>query len=184
MISVDISAKDLRDYYKQLCKAQATAHKKEYLLVHNELDTLLKGCNSYTELGVNQGTTLAIALFNKIKTIRAYDITLELYNKARDHFNNYAATCNLDYKVFEADTLKTEIEPCDLLYIDTLHRYEQLKKELNLHGNKANKYIVFHDTFAKPELKKAIKEYLKVNLDWKIITECDMNVGFMTIGRK
>lgn len=46
----------------------------------------------------------------------------------------------------QADTLKIEIEETDLLFIDTLHRYDQLFKELNLHAKNIKKYIVLHDT--------------------------------------
>jgi len=44
------------------------------------------------------------------------------------------------------DVLKIEIPEVDLLFIDTFHVYEQLKQELALHGNKAKKYLIFHDT--------------------------------------
>jgi hypothetical protein len=37
------------------------------------------------------------------------------------------------------------ITDTDMLFIDTLHSYKQLKLELHLHGNKARKYIAFHD---------------------------------------
>ena len=33
-----------------------------------------------------------------------------------------------------------------MLFIDTWHSGSQLKRELNIHGNKANKFLVFHDT--------------------------------------
>ena len=32
------------------------------------------------------------------------------------------------------------------MFIDTLHTYEQLIQELRRHGNKAKKYLAFHDT--------------------------------------
>lgn len=184
MISKDIDATDLLDYYTQLYDVQAEAHTPEYMLVHDEIRKLVKQCDSYTEFGVNQGTTLAIALLEKVKKIRAYDIKLAPYNKAKHHFEQYAAEHNLDYVAMEANTLKCSIEPVDMLYIDTLHVYDHLSRELALHGNKARKYIVFHDTF-KPtqQLKQAIREFVGKNPHWQVITECDDSVGFMTIAR-
>jgi hypothetical protein len=42
--------------------------------------------------------------------------------------------------------LQAEIEETDLLFIDTLHTYDQLREELRRHGGKARRYIVLHDT--------------------------------------
>lgn len=185
MISKDIDAVDLLDYYTQLYDVQAEAHTPEYMLVHDEIRRLLKDCSSYTEFGVNQGTTLAIALLENTPTIRAYDIKLTPYNKAKHHFEHHAKKNRLDYLAVESNTLKQIIEPVDLLYIDTLHVYDHLKKELALHGNKARKYLVFHDTFKPTQhLKQAIFEFVERNPHWSVLTECDESVGFMTLIRR
>lgn len=47
---------------------------------------------------------------------------------------------------YDGDWLKREIPETDLLFIDTNHFYSQLKKELYVHGPKARRYIVLHDT--------------------------------------
>jgi hypothetical protein len=39
-----------------------------------------------------------------------------------------------------------EIEDTELLFIDTLHTYQQLSSELKLHSEKVSKYIILHDT--------------------------------------
>lgn len=179
--SIASSVNTLEEYYDKLYKLQADAHGKDYMLVHNEIKEKIQGCNSYTELGVNQGATLAVAVLENIKTIRAYDIALKPYNFAKDLFNTYANDHNIDLKVFETDTLKCNIDPVDVLYIDTRHLYNHLKQELQLHGDKAMKYIIFHDTFAQSELKKAILEFVNQHSDWSVITDCKVSVGFMTI---
>ena len=51
-----------------------------------------------------------------------------------------------DFVFHQADVLWVDIEETDLLFIDTLHDYEQLVQELALHARKARKYIVLHDT--------------------------------------
>jgi hypothetical protein len=53
---------------------------------------------------------------------------------------------NIEFHYINADVLETSIECTDLLFIDTLHRYLQLKKELELHAKKVRKYIALHDT--------------------------------------
>ena len=92
------------------------------------------------------------------------------------------------------DTTNIEIEETDLLFIDTLHEYEQIKKELELHGNKSRKYIIFHDTECfkfrnernpdvygqtkedKLGIVPAIMEFLELNPHWKVhevFTNCN-----------
>lgn len=67
-------------------------------------------------------------------------------------------------------------EPTDLLFIDTYHRYESLKRELELHPPKARKYIILHDTVAYTPngeggdpigLMPAVREFLSANPQWQ-----------------
>lgn len=184
MIAPSIEADTLDEYYEKLYNLQSIAHKPEYMLVHDEIKTRLAECDSYTEFGVNQGTTLATAILQNPSTIRAYDINLHRYDKAHALFKQYADDHYIDYDVIEDDTLNCTIASVDLLYIDTLHYYTHLTKELALHGSKVNKFIIFHDTFAQPGLRKAVEEYVTENKKWTIVTDCKVNVGFMTIAKK
>jgi hypothetical protein len=52
----------------------------------------------------------------------------------------------LDWTFVQADDLKAKIEPTDMLFIDSLHRGEHLRKELSIHSYNVRKYIVMHDT--------------------------------------
>ena len=184
MISAAIEANTLEEYYNKLYELQRGAHGDDYMLVHGEIKRRLKDCDSYTEFGINQGATLAAALLEDPSTVRAYDIKLGWYSDANQLFENYTSEHSIDYGVTEGDTLKFEIKPVDLLYIDTLHRYDHLIKELAIHAKQVNKYIIFHDTAAQPGLKKAVKEYVAEHNEWHIITDCNDNVGFMTIKRQ
>jgi hypothetical protein len=99
--------------------------------------------------------------------------------------------------------LKINIEPCDLLFIDTWHDYLQLKQELTRHHNNVNKYIILHDTntFAFEDepldwnnpvvietnlpkgLCPAIDEFLMTNKDW-ILWERKPNNNGLTVLKK
>jgi hypothetical protein len=77
------------------------------------------------------------------------------------------------FQFHEADVLAIDIEPTDLLFIDTWHVYEQLQQELARHGVKARQYIVLHDTTTfgergeSPERRgvwPAIEEFLRLGL--------------------
>ncbi len=181
MISAKIEASTLEDYYAKLYKLQSDAHGADYMLVHDEIKKRLQGCDSYTEFGINQGATLAAAMLETPTTIRAYDIKFGWYTQAAGLFQQYAAEHSINYEATESDTLDCVINYVDVLYIDTLHRHDHLAKELHAHGNKANKFIIFHDTFAQPGLKRAVQEYVAANKEWTIVTECNVSVGFMTI---
>ncbi len=183
LISAKIEANTLEDYYAKLYKLQSDAHGTDYMLVHDEIKKRLQGCDSYTEFGINQGATLAAAMLENPTTIRAYDIKFGWYTQAVGLFQQYAAEHSIDYEATEINTLDCVIDSVDVLYIDTLHRHDHLVKELDAHGGKVNKFIIFHDTFAQPGLKRAVQEYVAANKEWTIVTECNVSVGFMTIER-
>ena len=177
------SVNTLQEYYDRLCKLHAKAHGSEYLLVHDEIKEKLKKCNSYTEFGVNQGATLAAALLQNPKKIRAYDTSLSPYNFAKHHFEKYANDNNIDFVIYETNTLTCKIDPVDLLYIDTKHEYKHLTEELKLHGHKVKKFIIFHDTFTQRGLERAIDSYINQHPEWFIINQCRINVGFTTTSK-
>jgi len=189
MRSGSIEATVLSEYYQKLCSLQINGcnnregHGEDYILVHNELKRLIKLCDSYTEFGINQGATLAAVVLENPKIVKAYDIKLDWYNKAKSIFENYASENNIEYEVFQDNTLTCNISTTDLLYIDTTHLYSHLTEELNRHGHMVREYIVFHDTAAQEELNGVVKEYVVKNKEWSIITDCKINVGFMTIKR-
>lgn len=89
----------------------------------------------------------------------------------------------IEFEFLLADDLKITLDEVDLLFIDTLHTYEQLLKELELHGKKAKKYIIMHDTEI-PEMFKAISEYIKKNKEWKILEHKHNQYGLVVLGRK
>lgn len=138
-------------------------------------------CNSVTEMGVRGIVSLWAWLDAKVSTIVAYD----LYDPPADelqYVEAYAQQQSIDFTFIKADVLTVTIDHTDLLFIDTLHNYEQLVQELQLHANKVNQYIIFHDTTLYgsrdeigngPGLRKAIDEFMYSTTDWdfeKILT--------------
>ena len=89
-----------------------------------------------------------------------YDISFAVLHN-REQFEQYAKENDIDFTLVEESTLDVEIEETDLLFIDTEHTYSQLLNELTLHGDKARKYIVLHDTATFPALKDAINKYIE-----------------------
>lgn len=116
--------------------------------INEHLPTLLKYCNEcshITEMGVRWvSSTWALLLSNPNKII-SYDIVKnEKINEVIELSHEYG----INYTFIESDVLLCEIEQTELLFIDTLHTYNQLTMELNLHSEKVSKYIILHDTLS------------------------------------
>jgi hypothetical protein len=50
------------------------------------------------------------------------------------------------FETIQYDSAKVDIEPTDLLFIDSKHTNKHLRAELSRHKDKVRKYIIFHDT--------------------------------------
>lgn len=83
-------------------------------------------------------------------------------------------------------------EPTDLLFIDTYHHYESLKKEFELHAPKARKYIILHDTITfgrqgegndTKGLMAAVEEFLAANPQWVTEKELTSSPGLYIMKR-
>lgn len=81
---------------------------------------------------------------------------------------------------------------CDLLHIDSLHTYKQLRAELFIHHEKVSRWIVMHDTetFATkgkdgttPGLQAAIDEFLSENKQWRLYMNLPHNNGITLLER-
>ena len=94
-----------------------------------------------TEFGVRHGVSTTAFLAAQPAVLRSYDI----------HDRVIAARLaplsgRTDFQFTIGDTKALDIEETDLLFIDTLHTYDQLAAELARHGMKARRWIVLHDT--------------------------------------
>jgi hypothetical protein len=150
---------------------------------------LAKECKTVVEMGVRTGVSTR-AFLNTNAELLAFDIVLndnvkKLFDLAKQKGKNA--------QYIQADVLNIEIEETDLLFIDTLHTYEQLKQELALHGNQAKKYIAFHDTHTfglrdeigngRNGLLTAIIEFMAKNPHWKFKIHKTNNNGFTVLER-
>lgn len=163
--------------------------------INEHLPTLKKyaeECEHITEMGVRWVVSTYALLMGKPKKMISYDINGIHWNAIRDMVKEDT------YFTFEvANTLDLEIEETDLLFIDTLHNYNQLSGELKLHGNKSRKYIIFHDTTTfewigesyngkvdEVGLWPAIEEFLEANPHWELHQRYTNNNGLTILKRK
>ena len=121
-------------------------------------------CDHVTEFGVRYCNSLFAELASKAKKVVGIDIV----DRPVPEVDKLQFIC--------ANDLEIEIEPTDFLFIDTCHTYGHLQQELRLHGNKARKYLGFHDVVTFGEigedgsagLMKAINEFMAENPHWVI----------------
>ena len=95
------------------------------------------------ELGVRYGMSSIAMIAGKPTSLASWDIQaygMEPWVAA------YAETMGVDWSHAIGDSRAIEIEPCDLLFIDTEHTYQQLTDELERHHKQVSRYIVLHDT--------------------------------------
>jgi hypothetical protein len=150
---------------------------------------LAKKCKTVVEMGVRTGVSTR-AFLNTDVSLLSFDI--ELDNNVKKLFD-LAKQKGKNVQYIQANVLNIEIEETDLLFIDTLHTYDQLRQELKLHGNQAQKYIAFHDTHTfglrgevgndQKGLLTAVIEFLIDNPHWKFKIHKTNNNGFTVLER-
>ena len=152
-------------------------------------------CDHITEMGVEYGHSTIALLSGHPKKMICYDIERK---DTIAEIELLAAQSGIDYKFILGDSLKVNIEPTDLLFIDTLHTYRQLYSELNKHSNNVKKFILMHDTrsygerdhiegisnaTSKAGLMTAIKDFLLQNKNWYIKESTRESNGLVVLGR-
>lgn len=151
-------------------------------------------CETITEFGIFQGKTIAAFLTTTPKRIIAYDIDLSFYDPVV--FDRVKGETVLN--VIRANSLGFEsATPTDMVFLDTRHVYEHVKKELQLHTNCVSKFIAIHDTeYPPPEkrqihytayldklVKDAVFEFVKLNPQWKIKYQTTEKSGLIVLGK-
>jgi methyltransferase family protein len=144
--------------------------------IRPHLETLYQlacGCEHVTEMGTREGWSTRAFLYAQPRVLVCYD---RVRRPEVDLLEAAARAAGRPRFLFcQADVLQVEIEETDLLFIDTWHVYEQMKRELALHADKCRRYLVFHDTMYFGEVGEtpgyrgiwpAIEEFLWDNPHW------------------
>ena len=142
-------------------------------------------CDTITEMGVDSVNTTWSFLSSRPKKLTSIDIINTKAPEIVALAGELAEKEGIDFKFVLGDTTQIQIEPTEFLYIDTLHTYPQLKRELELHPQKVSKYIAFHDTHMFKDMAKALWEFLeKYPSDWEICYQTEESCGLTIIKRK
>ncbi len=137
-----------------------------------------------TEFGTRHGVSTIAFLASKPERLSCYDINL-----TPEAMGIWSSSSRVT--MHKANVLEIDIDPVDLLFIDTWHTYDQLRLELRRHSTKARKFIVLHDTTSfgtRGEdggrgLWPAVEEFLNDHPEWIIERKVEFNNGLTTLRR-
>jgi hypothetical protein len=173
---------DFEKEYQDACVRDTDIHEHLPLLAQ-----LSAECSCVVELGVGRAQSTRGFLRNNIE-LHSYEYSPlpgipEYFQEARESGRNVT--------LHVADTREVEIPECDMLFVDSLHVYEQVQKELELHANKVKKYIGFHDTttfadngeFGGRGIWPAVQEFIDSHPEWQMIERRTNNNGLTVLKR-
>lgn len=143
------------------------------------LQAMAAECDHVVELGVRDGSGSTTAFLRGAKKLTSYDINIITTN----HLGKLEALARdnaADWSFIMGDSREVTIPICDMLFIDTDHTFDQLSKELELHGDQSRKWIVLHDTWTFPKLGNAITLFLASNRSW-FVKEVYLNNNGLTV---
>lgn len=174
----------IEEKYQQACARESD--------ISQHLPTLYKyakECDHITEMGV-RNVVSTWAFLNAIPALMfSYD---KEPTQNIEQVYELTAGSLIDFRYIVRDVLEIEIEPTELLFIDTWHTYGQLKQELALHANKVSKYIILHDTETFGQvgeggedrgLQPAIDEFLAGNEKWYVREVFKNNNGLTVLAK-
>jgi cephalosporin hydroxylase len=112
--------------------------------INEHLETLVqlaRKCQTVTEFGVRNGNSTIAFLAAEPRRLVSVDIVdCPIVRELAP----FIGTTEFIFR--QANSIEIEIEPTDLLFIDSDHCYEHLSRELTLHSPSVAKYIALHDT--------------------------------------
>jgi len=182
---MDLWNADLEELYQELCRTPSD--------INESLPTLRKyavRCGHVTEFGIGGANSTCALLAAQPDALVSYDLHVHL----RYLENLHRVRGRTEFQWHQANVLQITIAPTDMLFIDTVHTYVQLKEELRLHAEKAGKYLAFHDTWIYGErdggetghpikgLRPALEEFLGADPRWKVLEDHQTGSGLMVLG--
>lgn len=151
------------------------------------LRLLAAQCDRVVELGTNQAVSTTALLAAQPRELITYDLNPSPEAEA---LRAVAGACRYDASI--GDSRYVEAGPCDLLFIDTLHTRAQLEAELSWHSNNVKRWVAMHDTVTFGDrgedgglgLNHALREFLALHREWRIVAEWRNNNGLTVIQRQ
>ena len=149
---------------------------------------------SVTEFGTYQGMSAVAFLTTDIKELRSIDNTFHRMVQGEVELISRLKAPDCAWTLHEQSSHDPIPWTSDLIFIDTVHEHDHVAKELSMHHEKANKYIIIHDTnYPKGSqpgdpntVEMAVREFL-AGLgfeDWAEVYHDKSHTGMMILERQ
>lgn len=182
--------KDLAQFNKEIRMLHETGdggrstHGPGYCNHHDEIIKLAPECESYRELGVMQGATSACAAVAGILDQQLIDIEDYQWTPYKHLWDNFEGLKYVYHKKSSLTPQMINLPNVDMMLSDSYHNYDHVIKELKIHAQTVNKYIIFHDTSLPDDrVYRAVTDFCMTNSAWQVIRRDENSVGFTTIKR-
>lgn len=138
-----------RNYYQRYAFTPAwghpVGHRSSDIVLHLPvLEWFASRCSHCTEFGVREGHSTVALLAGCRGQVVSYDIER---TPVVNVLHAMELPCPWEFRLADTSDPTLFIDETDLLFIDTLHTYDHVKKELALHARRSRKFLAFHDTF-------------------------------------
>jgi cephalosporin hydroxylase len=213
MIKKDLSnCSTLEEFYSSIIKLYDDAHTIDgvkYSIYYDAIAATAKECNSYRECGVQQGGSVAAAALSGVSYIQVIDVSLRLFKDIAHLFKKYNKDLKLEMHESSSVPGTTQwknrtwpgasddvmnLNRVDITFLDAIHTYEYVSRELSLHAPTTDKYIFIHDTYQQRanskspykidrQLHMAALDYIKDHPEWVVDEYCEASVGYTKLKR-
>lgn len=165
----------IEEKYQELLntKSDVNAH---FPLIRKSVE---KG-DTVVELGVRECVSTWALLAGEPAGMIGVDIVMPPQDKL-DEVRKAVEAAGIGYLFAQGDSSYARFAPFDVLFIDTLHLYSHIVKELWRHSENVRKRIIFHDSNI-PEVRACIQDFL-FNLNWKFEAESSADTGLIVLKR-
>ncbi|MEN9344292.1 MAG: Paramecium bursaria Chlorella virus [Chlamydiota bacterium] len=197
----------LKGWYEACCSQYSDIY--EHVPVLKEL---AKECSSVVEIGVRSMVSTSGILYglSLSKADAPYYLGIDLVLPPQNIYNaakRFAKNSGVEFHFALANDMDMDIDPVDMLFIDSLHTYAHLTYELEKFSPKVKKYIAMHDTSppwgyqddssyhgdyaeypahinrVKKGLWPAVTDFLSTHPEWTLLERKENNHGFTVLKR-
>lgn len=162
--------------YKELCEKESD--------INQHLPTIretVKEGDNVLELGVRDVVSTWALLANKPATLLSVDVVYPPEQNLRD-VADAARAQDTAFDFILASSLHLQLKKnVDVLFVDTIHTYSQLVKELWRFESKVKRTIILHDTKI-PEMWACVTDFL-YSPNWQIEKQLDSHMGLTVLTR-
>lgn len=166
------------------------------------LRELASECETAVEFGVRRANSSVALLLGVKRQLTSYDI--EWPQRYAHLISRIEAAAGPKWLKIPRDSREAEFQETDLLFIDSLHTYDQVAAELR-HADRVRKFLVFHDSIShgsigqdpvkrkdattwvpNPEvmgIRPAIDHFMIAHRDWRIRDHFTDHSGLLVLER-